>query len=161
MTFTQRDGGTFTADWTDNDSGGTVTSIETTAPITGGTITSTGTIGITTADTGTIGAGAVAAGDGISVAYASGIATVTNTETNADNSFSGTIGNGSLTSLPITAATHGLGSVSSSFMIQLVEVSSGETVYADVTRGASGLVTIDFAVAPATNAIRVLIQKIG
>ena len=161
MTFTQRDGGTFTADWTDNDSGGTVTSIETTAPITGGTITSTGTIGITTADTGTIGAGAVAAGDGISVAYVSGIATVTNTETNADNSFSGTIGNGSLTSLPITAATHGLGSVSSSFMIQLVEVSSGETVYADVTRGASGLVTIDFAVAPATNAIRVLIQKIG
>ena len=168
MTFTQRDGGTFTADWTDNDSGGTVTSIETTAPITGGTITSTGTIGITTADTGTIGAGAVAAGDGISVAYASGIATVTNTETNADNSFSGLIGNGLATSIDLqnTGATapninHGLGSVSSSFMIQLVEVSSGETVYADVTRGASGLVTIDFAVAPATNAIRVLIQKIG
>ena len=62
MTFTQRDGGTFTAGWTDNDSGGTVTSIATTGPITGGTITSTGTIGITTASAGTIGAGAVAAG---------------------------------------------------------------------------------------------------
>jgi hypothetical protein len=46
-------------------------------------------------------------------------------------------------------------------MIQLVEVSSGETVYADVVRGASGLVTIVFAVAPALNSIRVLIQKIG
>lgn len=77
------------------------------------------------------------------------------------STFSGTIGDGSLTSLPITSATHGLGNDSSSFMIQLVEVSSGETVYADVTRGASGLVTIDFAAAPATNAIRVLIQKIG
>jgi hypothetical protein len=77
------------------------------------------------------------------------------------NSWSGTIGNGTLTSLPITNGTHQLGADSSSFMIQLVEVSSGETVYADVTRGASGLVTIDFAVAPATNAIRVLIQKIG
>ena len=52
MTFTQRDGGTFTAGWTDNDSGGTVTSIATTGPITGGTITSTGTIGITTASCG-------------------------------------------------------------------------------------------------------------
>ena len=77
------------------------------------------------------------------------------------NSWSGTIGNGSLTSLPIVNGTHGLGTDSTSFMIQLVEVSSGETVYADVTRGASGLVTIDFASPPATNAIRVLIQKIG
>ena len=77
------------------------------------------------------------------------------------NSWSGTIGNGSLTSLPIVSGTHELGTDSTSFMIQLVEVSSGETVYADVTRGASGLVTIDFASPPATNAIRVLIQKIG
>jgi len=107
------------------------------------------------------GAVIVAGGTGISVAYSAGTATVTNTETNANNTYSGTIGDGSLTSLPITSATHGLGTDSSSFMIQLVEVSSGETVYADVTRGASGLVTIDFAAAPATNAIRVLIQKIG
>ena len=109
----------------------------------------------------TVGIGNVNAGTGISVAYSNGTATITNTQTNSDNSFSGTIGDGSLTSLPITSATHGLGTDSSSFMIQLVEVSSGETVYADVTRGASGLVTIDFAAAPATNAIRVLIQKIG
>jgi len=107
------------------------------------------------------GAVIVAASTGISVGYASGTATITNTDTNADNTFSGTIGDGTLTSLPVTAATHGLGADSSSFIIQLVEVSSGETVYSDVTRGTSGLVTIDFAVAPAANAIRVLIQKIG
>jgi hypothetical protein len=107
------------------------------------------------------GAVIVSAGTGISVSYASGTATVTNSDTNSDNTFSGTIGDGSSTSLTVTSATHGLGTDSSSFMIQLVEVSSGETVYADVTRGASGLVTVDFATAPATNAIRVLIQKIG
>ena len=108
-----------------------------------------------------IGIGNVNAGTGISVAYSAGTATVTNADTNASNTFSGLIGNGTLTSLQIPSATHLLGTDSSSFMIQLVEVSSGETVYADVTRGASGLVTIDFAVAPATNSIRVLIQKIG
>lgn len=79
-----------------------------------------------------------------------------------------TIGNGSTTSynLQNTGATapnknHGLGADSSNFMIQLVEVSSGETVYADVTRGASGLVTIDFASAPTANNIRVLITNIA
>jgi hypothetical protein len=46
-------------------------------------------------------------------------------------------------------------------MVQLVDDSSGETVYSDVTRGAAGLVTIDFSAAPAQDAIRVLIQKIG
>jgi hypothetical protein len=83
-------------------------------------------------------------------------------------SFSGTIGNDAATSIGLlnTGAeapniNHGLGEDSSSFMVQLVDASSGETVYADVTRGASGLVTIDFAVAPAANGIRVLIQKIG
>jgi hypothetical protein len=45
-------------------------------------------------------------------------------------------------------------------MIQLIEVSSGETVFAEVTR-ASGLVTIGFTTAPASNSIRILIQKIG
>ena len=109
----------------------------------------------------TVGIGNVNAGTGISVAYAAGTATVTNTDTNTSNTFSGLIGDGALTSLPITSVTHGLGTDSTSFMIQLVEVSSSETVYADVVRGASGLVTIVFAVAPASNSIRVLIQKIG
>jgi hypothetical protein len=87
---------------------------------------------------------------------------------NSANSFSGTIGDGLVTSIELvnTGATapninHGMGTDSSSFMIQLVDTDSGETVYADVTRGANGLVTIDFAVAPDANGIRVLIQKIG
>lgn len=82
--------------------------------------------------------------------------------------FSGTIGNGSATSIQLlnSGATapninHGLGTDSSGFMVQLVEVSTGETVMSDVTRGASGAVTIDFATAPATNNIRVLIYNIG
>ena len=114
------------------------------------------------------GAVIVEAGTGISVSYASGTATVTNTQTNSDNTFSGTIGNGSATSIRLEDSgavapniNHGLGTDSTSFMIQLVDVSSGETVYADVTRGAGGQITISFAVAPATNDIRVLIQKIG
>jgi hypothetical protein len=75
--------------------------------------------------------------------------------------YSGLIGDGSLTDVPVTAATHGLGADSTEFMIQLVEVSSGETVFAEVTRGASGLVTVGFTTAPASNSIRILIQKIG
>jgi len=81
------------------------------------------------------------------------------TEISSANSFADLIGGS--TSIDITAGTHGLGADSSAFMVQLVEVSTGATVYADVTRGASGLVTIDFAVAPGANSIRVLIQKIG
>jgi hypothetical protein len=87
---------------------------------------------------------------------------------NSVTSFSGIIGNGSATSIRLEDSgavapniNHGLGTDSSSFMIQLVDVSSGETVYADVTRGAGGQVTINFAAAPAVNDIRVLIQKIG
>ena len=120
----------------------------------------TATVGIKDSAAAQKGAVIVSGGTGISVAYSGGTATVTSTA-QSDNSFSGTIGDGTLTSLPITSATHGLGADSSSFMVQLVEVSSGETVYSDVVRGASGLVTVNFAVAPATNAIRVLIQKIG
>jgi hypothetical protein len=77
------------------------------------------------------------------------------------NSTSVFIGDGASTSIQIPSGDHGLGTDSSSFMIQLVDVATGETVYADVTRGASGLITIDFATAPALLSIRVLIQKIG
>ena len=152
MTFTQRDGGTFTADWTDNDSGGTVTSIATTGPITGGTITSTGTIGITTASTGVIGAGAVAAGTGISVAYSNGIATVTNTQTNSDNTYAETITDTDLT------IDHGLNTTD--VMVQLFDITTGETVYADVDRITAARIGVTFASTP-TNSIRVLVQKIG
>lgn len=79
---------------------------------------------------------------------------------NAVNSFTNTGPATSSTSYTIDAATHGLGSDSSNIMIQLVQVSTGETVYADVTRGAAGLITITFAQAQAANSIRALLQKI-
>ena len=62
---------------------------------------------------------------------------------------------------PILATTHQLGSDSSVIMVQLVEVSSGETVYAEVVRGTNGLITINFGSNQSANSIRVLMQKIG
>ena len=83
--------------------------------------------------------------------------------------YSGLIGDGTATTLILknTGATgtaqsnHGLGADSTAFMIQLIEVSTGATVYADVERAASGVVNVIFAAAPASNAIRVLMTKIG
>ena len=76
------------------------------------------------------------------------------------------IGDGSTTSFVLQNSgasapnkNHGLGTQSDFFMVQLVEISSGETVHAEVTRGANGNVTIAFAVAPASNGIRVLIHN--
>jgi hypothetical protein len=80
---------------------------------------------------------------------------------NAATSFTNTGPATAGTSYTITAVTHGLGSDSSVIMVQLVLVATGETVYADVTRGASGLITITFAVSQAINTVRALLQKIG
>ena len=114
------------------------------------------------------GAVIVDAGTGISVSYTSGIATVTNTDTNSSNTFAGDIGDGSTTSFNIENSgavapniNHGLGTDSSAFMVQLIDNATGETVYADVSRGAGGQVTITFATPPALDGIKVLIQKIG
>ena len=65
------------------------------------------------------------------------------------------------TTYAIPATTHQLGSDSSVIMVQLVEVSSGETVYAEVVRGSAGLITINFGSNQTANSIRVLMQKIG
>jgi len=102
------------------------------------------------------GAVIVAGGDGISVGYSSGTATV-----NLDKiSFTNTGPAAAGTSYTIDSATHGLGTDSSIIMVQLVEVASGETVYTDVTRGSSGLITIDFAATQAADSYRALLQKI-
>ena len=73
-------------------------------------------------------------------------------EVPTDRMYAGTIGNGSalIYNLDNSGASsphvnHGLGTDSSQFMVQLVEVSSGETVHADVVRGSSGRVTVTFA----------------
>ena len=82
--------------------------------------------------------------------------------------FTTLIGNASATTINLLNSgasaphkNHGLGADSTQFMIQLIEVSTGLTVMADVARGTSGAVAITFASAPAANAMRVLITKIG
>jgi hypothetical protein len=65
------------------------------------------------------------------------------------------IGNGTLTTIPVT---HGLNS--QDLMIQLFDASTNETVYADVVRTSASQVDVTFSVAPASNAIKILIQKI-
>ena len=54
--------------------------------------------------------------------------------------------------------SHGLSS--SDVMVQLYDITTGETVYADVDRISTTQVTITFAATP-TNSVRVLVQKIG
>ena len=66
------------------------------------------------------------------------------------------IGNASATSYTVT---HNLNS--KDVMVQLYDVSSDDTVIADVVRTSVDVVTVDFSTAPATNDIRVLVQKIG
>lgn len=73
----------------------------------------------------------------------------------AARSWSGSIGDGATTSIQIT---HGLNT--EDVIIQLYDNTSKETVYADVTRDSTTTATIDFATAPASSAIRVLVTKI-
>jgi len=96
--------------------------------------------------------------------------TVALTSDITDRHFSTLIGNTTATAINLKKAgvtvsgadkNHTLGNDSSKFMVQLIEVSTGLTAMADIARGADGLVTITFASAPAANAIRVLINKIG
>ena len=131
--------------------GGTVTSVATTGPITGGTITGSGTIGINNATAGAVGAARVTAGTGISVAVSSGVFEVTNTQNNSDNTYAVTI-------TDTATISHGL--ASSDVMVQLYDITTGMTVYADVDRISTTQVTITFGATP-TNSIRVLVQKIG
>jgi len=77
-------------------------------------------------------------------------------QTVGESTFAASIGDGSATSI---AVTHNLGS--QDVIVQLYDNSSLDTVYADVVRTSTSVVTIDFASAPATNDIRVLITKIG
>jgi len=103
------------------------------------------------ADLTTVGIGNVNAGTGISVAYSSGTATVTNTQTNANNTFASTIAASG-------AVTHSLGT--KDVIVQLYDIVTDETVYADIERNSTSQVTVTFASTP-TNSVRVLVQKIG
>ena len=97
------------------------------------------------------GAVIVAPGVGISVSYSNGTATVTNTQTNSANTYAVTI-------TDTATVTHNLGT--KDVIIQLYDVTTDETVYADVERASTNTAAIAFASTP-TNSIRVLVQKIG
>ena len=99
------------------------------------------------ADISTVGIGNVNAGTGINVAYSSGTATVSQ----ATSTYSETI-------TDTDTISHGLNT--SDLIIQLYDVTTGETVFADIDRISNTQVTIAFASTP-TNSIRVLAQKIG
>ena len=77
-------------------------------------------------------------------------------QTVGESTFATSIGDGAATSYTVT---HNLGT--QDVIVQLYDSSSLDTVYADVVRTSTSVVTIDFAVAPSTNDIRVLISKIG
>ena len=77
-------------------------------------------------------------------------------QTVGESTYATSIGDGSNTSYTVT---HNLGT--QDVIVQLYDASSLDTVYADVVRTSTSVVTIDFAVAPTTNDIRVLISKIG
>lgn len=68
--------------------------------------------------------------------------------------FAGSIGDGSATSYTIT---HNFGT--KDVIVQLYDVSTFDTVYADVKRNTDNTVLIEFNTAPSTNDIRVLITK--
>ena len=79
-------------------------------------------------------------------------------QTVGESTYSTSIGNGTDTSY---AVTHNLGS--QDVIVQLYDNSSLDTVYADVVRTSTSVVTIDFSSnsIPSTNDIRVLVSKIG
>jgi hypothetical protein len=109
------------------------------------------TFNVATATGSSNGVGRVAAGTGISVGYSSGVATVTNTDTNTSNTYATTI-------TDTGAVTHSL--TTKDVIVQLYDIVTNETVYADVERNSTSQVTITFATTP-TNSVRVLVQKIG
>ena len=73
----------------------------------------------------------------------------------ATKTFVASIGNGSATSYTVT---HNLNSFD--VIVQLYDLSTYDTVYADVVRTSANVVTVSFTTAPTTNDIRVLIQEI-
>ena len=114
------------------------------------------TFNLATANASTIGAGNVAAGTGISVAYSNGTATVTNTDTNTSNTASGTITAGNTSG----TVTHNF--ATNKVIVQTYLDSATDNypvVYCDITRTGNS-VTATIATAE-TDDIIILVQKIG
>lgn len=73
-----------------------------------------------------------------------------------NTSYAASVGDGSAASI---AVTHSLGT--RDVVVQLFDNATYDTVYADVVRTDTNTVTVTFAVAPSSNAYRVLVQKIS
>jgi len=156
-----------------------VTSIATTAPITGGTITSTGTIAISNATGTTVGAAAVQAGAGISVSDSSGVYTVA-LASGSIGSFNGDLDSGTsgiaraeaggYTTFDCTTTTLiGAGAAGTDCMVEVYQVAAddpspdtpaGSTVYPVVYRDADE-VFIKFKGSVANGKYGVMLRDIG
>lgn len=126
--------------WQITNDGSTYGDISTAAAATSATTTDEGVVELATT------AEALAGTDTTRAITAAGLAA---------RSFTGTIGDGSATAIVVT---HSLGT--RDVIIQLYDVSTYDTVYADVVRTTTDTATITFATAPATNDIKVLVTKI-
>lgn len=108
---------------------------------------------------GTVGTGTWQ-GTAVAVLYGgTGATTAAGARTNlgACGKYSANIGTGAATAITVTAATHGLGATQA-LIAQAYEVSSNQLIMCDITIASSGDVTFTFAVAPASNAIRIVIM---
>jgi hypothetical protein len=106
------------------------------------------------ANEGTLIAGALSGDRTYTLPDATGTVALTSDITG--RTYATSIGDGSATSYTVT---HNLGS--QDVIVQLYDVSSLDTVFADVVRTSTSVVTIDFSSAPTANDIRVLVSKIG
>jgi hypothetical protein len=96
--------------------------------------------------------------DTLTMVGGSGITLTTNAGTDALTITASPAATGYATTITDTATiTHGL--VTKDVIIQLFDIVTNDTVYADVTRPTTNTATITFAATP-TNSIRVLVQKI-
>ena len=73
----------------------------------------------------------------------------------ADRTFTDTIGNSVLTSIPVT---HSLGT--RAVIVQMFDTTSWETIYAQVVRTSDDIVTVGFSTAPAANDVTIMITKV-
>lgn len=94
---------------------------------------------------------AINAGSGLEFDVSTGALKVNGFSTLASK-FSDYVGDGASTAV---AVTHGLGT--KDVQVSVYEVSSGDDVIVDITRTSDNVVTLGFAVAPTTNAYRVVV----
>ena len=169
--------------WANTNSGGTVTGITGVSPIAVTSSSTTPAVSIATATGSAIGAGNVAPGEGIDVSYSGGTATVSGENSSASNKGIVIVTGGNDISVSYASGTATVSSEaqenntyaetiadtdllidhnldSRDIIVQLYDIVTYETVYADVDRISEDRLGVTFASTP-TNSIRVLVQKIG